>query len=665
MNSVRRLTLTYTLLVLSICSALAQIETPVRWNISLRNISQGEYDVVFNATIGKGWHLYSTSLPDGGPTPTSVRWNLTNATLKGPLSYDAEPVSKYDPTFDMQLSWWERKVTLTQRIHTTGKDFVVGGTLTYMSCNDESCTAPQKEEFSLGGEPNTATASTNSSVANNGYGGMLWAPVYDTTHPDSIAKTESVGAQQCASTDNSQYSAWGARLRNLANIFLMCFIAGFIALLTPCVWPMIPLTVGFFLKKNEHKSAAIGDAFAYGISIIVIYMLLAVVVTAVFGASSLNSFSTSAVCNIVFFLMLVFFGLSLIGTFELTLPVSWVESSEHTANRSRGLVSIFFMAFTLTLVSFSCTAPIIGTLLVEIASNGSIAGPCVGMFGFSLALAIPFCLFAIFPTALQKLPKSGAWMQTIRVTLGIVELGFSLKFFSVADLAYGWHLLDRNTFLTIWIALSLLLAVYLFAKIIRDNGTAQGTLRIISLRTVIIVVAVLFAGYLSRGLLGYPLAKLSAFLPPMEQNTGNNGNIYVPTYNDYEKGMEVASATSKYALVDFSGYGCVNCRKMEGSILEDKRVKQILAEKFVLIQLMTDDKHELIEPIQVKESNGKKTTLQSIGDKWSYLQRHKFNTNSQPYFVILSANGSLLAEPLGYTESVDEFIAFLNSAKSK
>ena len=647
------------------CSALAQIETPVKWKVTLQNISQGEYDVVFNGTITKGWHLYSTSMPDGGPTPTSVRWNLTNATLVGPLSYDKEPVSKYDPTFDMQLSWWEDKVILVQRIHTTTKDFVVGGTLTYMSCNDESCTAPQKEEFSLGGEPNTSTVSDNSSVANNNYGGMLWTPVYDTTSADNSAKVKSIDNPQTANTEGYQYNAWSARLCNLAHIFIMCFIAGFIALLTPCVWPMIPLTVGFFLKRNENKRTAISQAFAYGISIIVIYMLLAVVVTALFGASSLNSFSTSAVCNIVFFLMLVFFGLSLIGTFELTLPVSWVESSENTANRSRGLVSIFFMAFTLTLVSFSCTAPIIGTLLVEIASNGSIAGPCVGMFGFSLALAIPFCLFAIFPTALQKLPKSGAWMQTIRVTLGFIELGFSLKFFSVADLAYGWHLLDRNTFIIIWIALSLLLAVYITAKIIRDNGTSQGTINTIALRTVIIVVSLLFSGYLSRGLLGYPLQRLSAFLPPMEQSAEDNGNIYVSKYNDYETGMEIASATSKYALVDFSGYGCVNCRKMEGSILEDKRVKKILAEKFVLIQLMTDDKHELIEPIHIKESDGKETTLLSIGDKWSYLQRYKFNTNSQPYFVILSANGSLLAEPMGYTESADEFIAFLHSVKVK
>ena len=632
-------------LVASIFSnASAQMITPVKWNIDLNMTGDKTGQIVMKASILNGWHMYSNEVdPSAGPTPLSITFStLEGAELVGDLNADKKAVTKYDEMFDAQLSWWTDNVTLTQDFKLTADNYDIAGYVTSSACNDENCVPPSKESFSFSNSTaDTAESPVSSEVqtpaSNNdqpNINGPLWAPVEFTE-------------QQAESVDTS--SMW--------YIFFTCFIGGFVALLTPCVWPMIPLTVSFFLKKGKSRAKSITDAFIYGASIIVIYLALGLIITACFGASALNALSTSAVCNIIFFLLLVVFAISFFGAFDIKLPASWSNKIDSTAEKTTGLLSIFFMAFTLTLVSFSCTGPIIGTLLVEAASTGDKFGPAIGMFGFSLALAIPFCLFAMFPSWLQSAPKSGSWMNTVKVVLGFVELALSLKFLSVADLAYGWHILDREAFLALWIITFVLLGLYLLGKFnFSHYGPADSSIGVF--RFFLSLISLSFAMYLVPGLWGAPLKGVSAFVPPLYTQDFNLYDRGLTEYDDYEEGMRIAAKEDKPVLIDFSGYGCVNCRKMEGAVLDNEDVHTMINDNFIVIKLMVDEKRKLPQPIVVTE-NGKKVTLETYGDKWSYLQRYKFQANAQPYYVIVNDQGKLLSGPFSYDENIPRFTAFL------
>ena len=557
-------------------------------------------------------------------------------------------------------------MTLTQNFTATKPEFAIEAMVRYGACNDENCVPPARETFSFTGKAKVKAA----------------APAEEKTEPAVTEETEAAPTEAADSAATDSVAAIAA-LENsdapsdlwtpvkyedasetssisqgsLWYIFFTCVLGGLVALFTPCVWPMIPMTVSFFLKKGKDRSKSIRDAVIYGLSIIVIYVALGLIITAIFGASKLNELSTSATFNIIFFLLLVVFAISFFGAFDIKLPSSWSNRMDASAERTSGLLSIFFMAFTLTLVSFSCTGPIIGTLLVEAASQGNMWGPAIGMLGFSAALALPFMLFAMFPTMLQSAPHSGDWMNTLKVVLGFVELALSLKFLSVADLAYGWHILDREIFLALWIVLFALLGLYLLGKYnFAHYGPADSSIGVF--RFFLAMVSLSMSVYLLPGLWGAPLKGVSAFVPPLYTQDFNLYGESFKEYDDYEEGMKAAAEEKKPVLIDFSGYGCVNCRKMEGAVLDDPNVKNMILDNFVVIKLMVDEKKALPEPIKVTEF-GKEITLYTYGDKWSYLQRYKFNANAQPYYVILDGDGSLLSGPFSYEENIPGFTQFL------
>jgi len=663
--------------------AQAQILTPVKWTKSVKMTDDRNGVITFTATIDNGWHMYSNDSPADGPTPLSVNWkNTKGVKLVGGLTPSKAPTTINDEAFMMKVRQWEGKVTLTQKFTVTEDKYNIDGDLQFMSCNDQTCTPPATESFSFTGKAGTPpkenteeeaksddkaqdpaqeekaedaavtdTATTtllagdsiDAAATSTSSGGDLWAPVKFT---DS------------ESSENTQ----GSGNRSLWFLFGACFLGGLLALLTPCVWPIIPLTVSFFLKKGNSKTKSITSAVTYGISIIVIYVLLGVLVTAIFGANGLNAMATNAVCNIIFFLLLVLFAISFLGAFEIKLPDSWSSKMDSRAEKTTGLLSIFFMAFTLVLVSFSCTGPIIGTLLVETASSGSLMGPIVGMFAFALALAIPFTLFALFPSVLKKLPKSGSWLNTVKVVLGFLELALSLKFLSVADLAYGWHILDRETFLSLWIAIFGLLGLYLIGKLWLKGDGDKKPIGVVRLMLGLISLA--FTAYLLPGLWGAPLRVTSAFVPPLYTQDYTTNPEQLQEWDDFEKGVAQAAQSGKPIFLEFSGYGCVNCRKMETAVMDVEEVKRNLKENFVHIRLMVDDKANLAQPITI-EHNGKKRTLNTVGDKWSYLQEVKFNSNSQPYYVVLNSKGELMSGPFVYKEDIQGFIDFLNRGKKK
>ena len=663
--------------------AQAQILTPVKWTKSVKMTDDRNGVITFTATIDNGWHMYSNDSPADGPTPLSVKWkNTKGVKLVGGLTPSKAPTTIDDEAFMMKVRQWEGKVTLTQKFTVTEDKYNIDGDLQFMSCNDQTCTPPATESFSFTGKAGTPpkenteeevksddkaqdpaqeekaedaavtdTATTtllagdsiDAAATSTSSGGDLWAPV-------KFSDSES--------SENTQ----GSGNRSLWFLFGACFLGGLLALLTPCVWPIIPLTVSFFLKKGNSKTKSITSAVTYGISIIVIYVLLGVLVTAIFGANGLNAMATNAVCNIIFFLLLVLFAISFLGAFEIKLPDSWSSKMDSRAEKTTGLLSIFFMAFTLVLVSFSCTGPIIGTLLVETASSGSLMGPIVGMFAFALALAIPFTLFALFPSVLKKLPKSGSWLNTVKVVLGFLELALSLKFLSVADLAYGWHILDRETFLSLWIAIFGLLGLYLIGKLWLKGDGDKKPIGVVRLMLGLISLA--FTAYLLPGLWGAPLRVTSAFVPPLYTQDYTTNPEQLQEWDDFEKGVAQAAQSGKPIFLEFSGYGCVNCRKMETAVMDVEEVKRNLKENFVHIRLMVDDKANLAQPITI-EHNGKKRTLNTVGDKWSYLQEVKFNSNSQPYYVVLNSKGELMSGPFVYKEDIQGFIDFLNRGKKK
>ncbi|MCD8202867.1 MAG: thioredoxin family protein [Prevotella sp.] len=649
----------------AILTATAQIQDPVHFSVNMKQVSPTEIDVVFSATIDKGWHVYSTGLPDDGPISATLTTEKSEgAEATGKLTPKGKEIKEYDKLFDMTLRYFENNVSFVQRYKITGKTYHIKGYLEYGACNDENCMPPTQVDFEYSGngpadapeakivEEETKTDTDTAAVAatatdsiqqdenNASVGDDLWKPVIKEL-------------QAFDGGDNSSNRSW-------IYIFLMGLVGGFIALFTPCVWPIIPMTVSFFLKRaKDDKKKGIKDAVTYGISIVVIYVALGLIITAIFGASSLNALATNAVFNVFFFLLLVVFALSFFGWFELTLPSSWTNKVDNKASSTGGLLSIFLMAFTLALVSFSCTGPIIGFLLVEVSTSGSIAGPAIGMLGFAIALALPFTLFAMFPTWLKQAPKSGSWMNTIKIVLGFIELAFALKFLSVADLAYGWRILDREVFLSLWIVIFGLMGLYLIGKLkFKSDAGSEGAMPVPCIMLGLISLA--FTVYLIPGLWGAPCKAVSAFAPPISTQDFNiYHNEVEPKFRDYETGMAAAQAQGKPVVIDFTGFGCVNCRKMEAAVWTDPKVADKLNDDVVLISLYVDDKTPLGTPIEVTE-NGKKRTLRTIGDKWSYLQRSKFGANAQPFYVIIDNDGNPLGGSYSYDENINHYLDFLN-----
>lgn len=655
------------LLAMFTLAAAAQMQDPVHFKVSQKKVSPTELEVIFTGRIDNGWHVYSTGLPADGPISASLHTEKAEGVkAEGKLSHRGKEISQYDKMFGMTLRYFEHSVTFVQKYKITGKTYNVKGYLEYGACNDENCIPPTQVDFYFKGEgPADAPEAEETEETE----------AADTVAAAPVAAGDSLQADTAAV--NTQGDLWKPVIKELQNfnggdagasrswiyIFLMGLVGGFVALFTPCVWPIIPMTVSFFLKRTKDKKKGIRDAITYGISIIVIYLALGLAITAIFGASSLNALATNAVFNIFFCLLLIVFALSFFGWFELTLPSSWTNKVDNKASSTSGLLSIFLMAFTLTLVSFSCTGPIIGFLLVEVSTSGSIAGPAIGMLGFAIALALPFTLFALFPTWLKQAPKSGSWMNTIKIVLGFIELAFALKFFSVADLAYGWGLLDREVFLALWIIIFGMLGLYLIGKL--KFPSDQGNTDAMPVPCIVLgMISLAFTVYLIPGLWGAPCKAVSAFAPPVNTQDFNlYHNEVEPKFKDYEQGMAAAAAEGKPVVVDFTGFGCVNCRKMEAAVWTDPQVADKLNNDFILISLYVDDKQPLDKPIEVVE-NGRKRTLRTVGDKWSYLQRSKFGANAQPFYVILDNKGMPLAGSYSYDENISHYTDFLNKGLS-
>ena len=663
------------LLLLFAVVVQAQIQEPVKFKSELKTLQAGEAEVVFTGTIDKGWHVYSTDLGDGGPISATFNVeSISGAELVGKLKPVGKEVAAFDKLFEMKVRYFENTAQFVQKLKLTGGEYKVEGFLEYGACNDENCLPPTQVPFKFSGkaegtavngpaadkaadagnvelEKSSDTAQTadmaviggaesNTGINVAGDGTTdLWKPVIDEL-------------QALGETVSQEDMSW-------IYIFITGFVGGLLALFTPCVWPIIPMTVSFFLKRSKDKKKGIRDAWTYGASIVVIYVGLGLLVTGIFGANALNSLSTNAVFNIFFFLMLVVFAASFFGAFEITLPSKWSNAVDSKAEKTGGLLSIFLMAFTLSLVSFSCTGPIIGFLLVQVSTTGNMIAPAIGMLGFAIALALPFTLFALFPSWLKSMPKSGGWMNVIKVTLGFLELAFALKFLSVADLAYGWRILDRETFLALWIVLFALLGFYLLGKVKfphDDDDTKVSVPRFF-----MALASLAFAVYMVPGLWGAPLKAVSAFAPPMQTQDFNlyNNEVHAK-FDDYDLGMEYARQHGKPVMLDFTGYGCVNCRKMELAVWTDPKVSDIINNDYVLITLYVDNKTPLSSPVKIME-NGTERTLRTVGDKWSYLQRVKFGANAQPFYVLIDNEGKPLNKSYSYDESIPKYIEFLQT----
>ena len=686
----RRNTLFILFTLLFSLTAMAQ-QNPVHFSVQQKQVSPTEVEVVFTAKIDQGWHVYSTNLPADGPTSASLHVDKAEGlTPVGKLTTRGKELNVYDKTFEMKLRYFENSVGFVQRYKITAKTYSIKGYLEYGACNDEMCLPPTQVEFNFKGngpasapaatptaanaeKEKTTTAATD--VAADGLS-ALTAMTADTAKKADVLPVDTAGPlKQENAQVNADVNLWQPVIKELSafnstkdstnsslwSIFFMGVLGGFIALLTPCVWPIIPMTVSFFLKRaKDDRKKGIRDAVTYGLSIIVIYMGLATLVTWAFGPQKLNELATNAPFNVFFFLLLVVFAFSFFGWFELRLPSSWGNAVDNKASATTGLLSIFLMAFTLSLVSFSCTAPVVGLLLVQAATSGDWVAPAVGMFGFALALALPFTFFALFPTLLKKAPKSGSWMNMIKVVLGFIELAFSLKFLSVADLAYGWHILDRETFLSIWIVLFGLLGLYLIGKLkFPHDDPDQKAMPVPAIMLGLCSLA--FSVYMLPGLWGAPCKAVSAFAPPVNTQDFNLAPQTVhAAYTDYDEGMRAAAAAGKPVLVDFTGFGCVNCRKMEASVWTDSRVAEKLNKDYVLISLYVDDKTPLKQPVEVKLPDGTSRTLRTIGDKWSYLEQTKFGYLAQPFYVPLDNAGKPLNGSFSFKEDVPAYLEFLD-----
>lgn len=654
----KRLLFYWLLSVLLALPALAQIQEPIKFKTEWKQNSDSEAEIIFNATIDKGWHVYSTELEEGGPISASFNIDqIQGAETIGKLTPVGNEINEMDPIFGMKVRYFKDKATFIQKIKITDKNYSIKGYLEYGACNDENCLPPTSVDFSFNGTSTSpATASeSKEDITNNANGSSEISMT-----PLKIASSEKTDYWKPVINElNSFGEHAGEESMSWIYIFLTGLAGGLLALFTPCVWPIIPMTVSFFLKRTKDKKKGIRDAWTYGASIVVIYLTLGLAITLIFGASALNALSTNAVFNILFCLMLLVFAASFFGAFEITLPSKWSNAVDSKAEQTTGLLSIFLMAFTLSLVSFSCTGPIIGFLLVEVSTTGSVIAPAIGMLGFAIALALPFTLFALFPSWLKSMPKSGGWMNVIKVTLGFLELAFALKFLSVADLAYGWRILDRETFLALWIVIFGLLGMYLLGKIKFPHDDDDQKVSVP--RFFMALISLSFAIYMIPGLWGAPLKAVSAFAPPMQTQDFNlYKNEVHAKFTDYEAGMEYARMNNKPVMLDFTGYGCVNCRKMELAVWTDQNVSKLLTEDYVLITLYVDDKTKLAEPITVTE-NGKERTLRTVGDKWSYLQRSKFGANAQPFYVLVDNEGMPLNKSYSYDEDIKLYIDFLET----
>ena len=679
--------ISFLLLSFVVYALQAQLKDPVKFKTELTPLSDTEAEVVFTAAIDKGWHVYSTDLGDGGPI--SATFNVDNKSgveLVGKLKPVGKEVATFDKLFEMKVRYFENTAKFVQKVKFTGGAYAIEGYLEYGACDDESCLPPTQVPFKFSGVAkagNAAATKTEQSKAEQPEQKVVdkadkKEEATSVASKDSSAMMELVPATTTeAATDIQPAVAsselWKPVISDLQAlgeehgqedmswiyIFITGFLGGLLALFTPCVWPIIPMTVSFFLKRSKDKKKGIRDAWTYGASIVVIYVALGLAITLIFGASALNALSTNAIFNILFFLMLVIFAASFFGAFEIRLPSKWGNAVDSKAESTTGLLSIFLMAFTLSLVSFSCTGPIIGFLLVQVSTTGSVVAPAIGMLGFAIALALPFTLFALFPSWLKSMPKSGGWMNVIKVTLGFLELAFALKFLSVADLAYGWRLLDRETFLALWIVIFALLGFYLLGKIKfphDDDDNKVGVTRFF-----MALISLAFAVYMVPGLWGAPLKAVSAFAPPMQTQDFNlYKNEVHAKFDDYDLGMEYARLNGKPVMLDFTGYGCVNCRKMEAAVWTDPKVSDLINNDYVLITLYVDNKTPLTEPVKIIE-NGTERTLRTVGDKWSYLQRVKFGANAQPFYVLLDNQGKPLNKSYAYNEDIPKYIEFLQT----
>ncbi|MDC1847164.1 protein-disulfide reductase DsbD family protein [Bacteroides uniformis] len=650
----------------------AQIQDPVKFNSELKILAADEAEVVFTAAIDKGWHVYSTDLGDGGPISATFNVEkIFGAEVVGKLKPVGKEISTFDKLFEMKVRYFENTAQFVQKLKLTGGAYQLEGYLEYGACNDENCLPPTQVPFQFSGKVEGAAkeaaaataemkAETQSAEQETAADTVSVAAIGGADGPTEINVTDKVDLwkpvinelQSLGETTSQEDMSW-------IYIFITGFAGGLLALFTPCVWPIIPMTVSFFLKRSKDKKKGIRDAWTYGASIVVIYVTLGLAITLIFGASALNALSTNAVFNILFCLMLVVFAASFFGAFEITLPSKWSTAVDSKAEATSGLLSIFLMAFTLSLVSFSCTGPIIGFLLVQVSTTGSVVAPAIGMLGFAIALALPFTLFALFPSWLKSMPKSGGWMNIIKVTLGFLELAFALKFLSVADLAYGWRILDRETFLALWIVLFALLGFYLLGKIKfphDDDDTKVSVPRFF-----MALASLAFAVYMVPGLWGAPLKAVSAFAPPMQTQDFNlyNNEVHAK-FDDYDLGMEYARQHGKPVMLDFTGYGCVNCRKMELAVWTNPKVSDIINNDYVLITLYVDNKTPLPSPVKIVE-NGTERTLRTVGDKWSYLQRVKFGANAQPFYVLIDNEGKPLNKSYSYDEDIPKYIEFLQT----
>ena len=659
-------------LLLFAVAVQAQIQDPVKFNSELKILAADEAEVVFTAAIDKGWHVYSTDLGDGGPISATFNVEkISGAEVVGKLKPVGKEISTFDKLFEMKVRYFENTAQFVQKLKLTGGAYQLEGYLEYGACNDENCLPPTQVPFQFSGKAEgaakEAAAATTETKAEE-------KPAKQETAADTVSVAAIGGADgptEINVTDKvdlwkpviSELKALGETTSqedmSWIYIFITGFAGGLLALFTPCVWPIIPMTVSFFLKRSKDKKKGIRDAWTYGASIVVIYVTLGLAITLIFGASALNALSTNAVFNILFCLMLVVFAASFFGAFEITLPSKWSTAVDSKAEATSGLLSIFLMAFTLSLVSFSCTGPIIGFLLVQVSTTGSVVAPAIGMLGFAIALALPFTLFALFPSWLKSMPKSGGWMNIIKVTLGFLELAFALKFLSVADLAYGWRILDRETFLALWIVLFALLGFYLLGKIKFPHDDDDSKVSVP--RFFMALASLAFAVYMVPGLWGAPLKAVSAFAPPMQTQDFNlyNNEVHAK-FDDYDLGMEYARQHGKPVMLDFTGYGCVNCRKMELAVWTNPKVSDIINNDYVLITLYVDNKTPLPSPVKIVE-NGTERTLRTVGDKWSYLQRVKFGANAQPFYVLIDNEGKPLNKSYSYDEDIPKYIEFLQT----
>lgn len=659
-------------LLLFAVAVQAQIQDPVKFNSELKILAADEAEVVFTAAINKGWHVYSTDLGDGGPISATFNVEkISGAEVVGKLKPVGKEISTFDKLFEMKVRYFENTAQFVQKLKLTGGAYQIEGYLEYGACNDENCLPPTQVPFKFSGKAEGAAKEAAAAAAETKAeeqpakqetvsGTAPVAAIGGADGPTEIKVADKVDLWKPVISElNSLGETTSQEDMSWIYIFITGFAGGLLALFTPCVWPIIPMTVSFFLKRSKDKKKGIRDAWTYGASIVVIYVTLGLAITLVFGASALNALSTNAVFNILFCLMLVVFAASFFGAFEITLPSKWSTAVDSKAEATSGLLSIFLMAFTLSLVSFSCTGPIIGFLLVQVSTTGSVVAPAIGMLGFAIALALPFTLFALFPSWLKSMPKSGGWMNIIKVTLGFLELAFALKFLSVADLAYGWRILDRETFLALWIVLFALLGFYLLGKIKfphDDDDTKVSVPRFF-----MALASLAFAVYMVPGLWGAPLKAVSAFAPPMQTQDFNLYNNEVHArFDDYDLGMEYARQHGKPVMLDFTGYGCVNCRKMELAVWTNPKVSDFINNDYVLITLYVDNKTPLPSPVKIVE-NGTERTLRTVGDKWSYLQRVKFGANAQPFYVLIDNEGKPLNKSYSYDEDIPKYIEFLQT----